>query len=467
MIKKIGKIFLSGAEVYPLVEGGKGIGVSNGTTAGAFAAAGAVGTISGVCPPAEEVDGSYYPVKIKASSRRERSKEIIRHSIEASIREINRAAEISSGNGRIHLNILWGIAGAEEIIISVLKRTKGMVHGVTCGAGMPYRLAGIAREFGVFYYPIVSSDRAFNALWSRAFNEVPELLGGVVYEDPWKAGGHNGLSTKENPMVPESNLGRVTALRKAMQKAGLAHVPIIVAGGIWNLSEYEEWIDNPLVGPVAFQLGTRPLLTRESPIPEAWKRKLVTIKKGEVILNKYSSTGFYSSAINNEFLRELEDRSSRQIPVKEEPDSSFEIPFLSSARKLAYVTQEGMKKAETWMLQGFRKILPTPDETLLFVSEEKARQIRKDQRDCKGCLVACKFSGWSINEDLNFTTGVLPDPRSFCILNTLTNALCGEDIEHELLFSGHNTYRFSEDPLYRNNYIPTIRELIGKLLQGE
>ena len=62
------------------------------------------------------------------------------------------------------------------------------------------------------------------------------------------------------------------ALRKLMREFGLDETPIIMAGGVWWLEEWEDWIDNPELGPIAFQFGTRPLLTQESPIGEAWKR---------------------------------------------------------------------------------------------------------------------------------------------------------------------------------------------------
>ena len=60
---------------------------------------------------------------------------------------------------------------------------------------MPYRLAEIAARYGVYYYPIISSSRAFRALWKRAYHKFSELMGAVVYEDPWLAGGHNGLKS--------------------------------------------------------------------------------------------------------------------------------------------------------------------------------------------------------------------------------------------------------------------------------
>ena len=59
-----------------------------------------------------------------------------------------------------------------------------------------------------------------------------------------------------------------------------------MAGGVWYLREWDEWIDNPELGPVAFQFGTRPLLTQESPISDAWKRKLLTLQEGDVFLNR-------------------------------------------------------------------------------------------------------------------------------------------------------------------------------------
>ena len=91
-----------------------------------------------------------------------------------------------------------------------------------------------------------------------------------------------------------------------------------MAGGVWNLSEWEDWIDNPEIGKIAFQFGTRPLLTEESPIPDAWKKKLLNVKKGEVSLHRFSPTGFYSSAVKNNFLLELEERSKRQTPFIKE-----------------------------------------------------------------------------------------------------------------------------------------------------
>ena len=74
--------------------------------------------------------------------------------------------------------------------------------------------------------------------------KTSEFLGGVVYEDPWLAGGHNGLSNSEDPEKPQDPYPRVKDLRKLMNQFDLNDIPIIMAGGVWNLSEWSNWINN-------------------------------------------------------------------------------------------------------------------------------------------------------------------------------------------------------------------------------
>lgn len=459
------KITISGAQVFPVIEGGKGIGISNAETSGAFAAADAVGTISVVFPPSRNEEGKQVPLDIRGKSRKARSEQIIRYSIDNSVREIEKAYEISEGRGRIHINVLWGIAGAETIVREILKKTPGKVHGVTCGAGMPYRLSAIAQEFNVYYYPIISSARAFNALWTRSYKDVPDLLGGVVYEDPWLAGGHNGLSNKDNPMHPEEAIGRIREIRNILEKVGRDDIPVILAGGVWTLKDAEKLLE---VYPqkLAFQLGTRPLLVKESPVADTWREKLLSLKKGDVVLNSFSATGFYSSAVKNDFLEELQDRSSRQVSFTESPDEQHAVALsIHKSKAPIYIKDSDRIQIEEWISEGFSKILKTPDDTLLLVSPDKAKVIQQDQKNCKGCLAACRFSAWSVNPETNYSTGKLADPRSYCIQKTLENIVCHGDVENELLFCGHSGYRFAEDPLFQGE-LPTVKELVDNFVQG-
>lgn len=451
--------------MHPIIEGGKGIGVSNGYSSGAFAAAGAVGTFSCVNPDSYDKNGDIIPVEYDGKTRVERHKELIEKGIRGGITQARIAHEISGGEGRIHTNMLWEAGGAEPILHGVLEGAKGLIHGITCGAGMPYRLAEIAEQYNVYYYPIVSSMRAFRALWKRGYHKSSRLLGGVVYEDPWLAGGHNGLSNSEDPQQPEDPYPRVAEMRKFMNEVGLHHVPVIMAGGVWFLRDWDHWFDNPEIGPVAFQFGTRPILTQESPVREAWKKRLATLNKGDIFLNRFSPTGFYSSAVENDFIKELQQRNERQIPYarKAEGDMTTPLPIGARGREV-FVTADDYSKAKGWISQGFDEAMRTPESTLIFVTTEKAREITADQVACMGCLSACRFSNWRDKDD--YTTGKKTDPRSFCIQKTLQDAIHTDDIDNQLMFSGHNGYKFSEDPFYKDGFVPTVKELVDQILTG-
>jgi nitronate monooxygenase len=465
-VKALKSLVISGREVLPLVEGGKGISVSNGESSGAWAASGGVGTFSGVNADSLDEHGERKAQVYHGTTRRERHEELIRFSIAGGIHQAKVAYERAGGQGRIHMNVLWEMAAAERILHGVLEGARGLINGVTCGAGMPYRIAEICASYGVHYYPIVSSARAFRALWKRAYHKFRDWLGGVVYEDPWLAGGHNGLSNSEDPNKPGAPFPRVLELRQLMRECGLPETPIFMAGGVWYLREWEDWIDSPELGPTAFQFGTRPLLTKESPISDAWKKKLLTLKEGDVYLNRFSPTGFYSSAVRNTFLNELHQRSEHQVAYTVEPVGDHLAPLKVGARgRLVYTTPHDRDRALGWIAEGFTEALRTPDSTLVFVTPEKAHEIRADQINCMGCLSACQFSNWAQNEE--GTTGKKADPRSFCIQKTLQVISHSEDVEFQLMFAGHNAYRFAGDPFYSNGFIPSVKELVARLATGD
>ncbi len=463
--QKLKSVVISGREVLPIVEGGKGIGATNGISAGAFAAAGAVGTFSGVNPERRDENGRIIPYAYQGTTRRERHDELVAMSIEGAVQQAKRAYEVAGGKGRIHMNVLWEMGGAERVLKGTLEQASDLIHGITCGAGMPYRLGEIAAHYQVYYHPIVSSMRAFRALWKRSYAKTKEWIGSVVYEDPWLAGGHNGLSNNEDPEAPQDPYPRVAEIRTFMNEVGLEHVPIIMAGGAWYLKDWEHWLDNPEIGAIAFQFGTRPLLTRESPIPDAWKERLLTLKEGDVFLNRFSPTGFYSSAYNNDFIRDLRDRGERQIAYRPKPEGEYtdSIPF-GPRRRPIYVRPEDAIKARELMAQGYDDMMKTPDDTVIFVTKEQAAQIHQDQVDCMGCLSQCRFSNWKDHDD--YSTGKKADPRSFCIQKTLQDIVNGGSIDHNLMFSGHNAFKFAQDEFYRDGFIPTVAELVQRIRTG-
>jgi NAD(P)H-dependent flavin oxidoreductase YrpB (nitropropane dioxygenase family) len=468
LLYKIKRFKISGADCLPIVEGGKGVGITTGVTAGHFAKADAVGTFSGVNADYCDNNGKVISLEYHTHTRREKHEELVDYSIKGGVSQAKIARDIAGNSGRVHVNVLWEMGGAERVLHGILEGAKGLIHGVTCGAGMPYRLSEIAEKYKVYYYPIVSSMRAFRALWKRSYHKAMSLLGGVVYECPWRAGGHNGLSNAEDPNSYEDPYPRVAELRTFMNSIGLNNVPIIMAGGVWNLEEFEHWLDNPEIGPVVFQFGTRPIVTKEYPVPEAWKKKLLTLKKGDVYLNRFSPTGFYSSAVENDFIRELKGREIRQIEYRTKAIDKFivAIPFGQRGR-MVYIKAQDKAKVDEWKKAGHVEGMKTPDETLMFVDKSKAMQIVTDQINCMGCLSQCRFSNWSDKAEMNYTTNRKSDPRSFCIQKTLQDIRQGIDIENQLMFSGHSAYRFATDSFYAEGFVPTIKQLIDRIMIGK
>ncbi|MFZ4381935.1 MAG: NAD(P)H-dependent flavin oxidoreductase, partial [Sandarakinorhabdus sp.] len=367
MFSGVKSLVMGGREVWPLVEGGKGVSATNHASSGAWALAGGVGTVSAVNADSYDETGNIVPQIYRSATRRDRHEELVHYGIAGGIAQVQRAYEIASselqrGIGAININVLWEMGGAQRILHGVLEGTRGLVNGVTCGAGMPYKLSEIAAQHGVHYYPIISSARAFRALWKRAYSKAAEWLGAVVYEDPWLAGGHNGLSNAEDPRAPQDPYPRVAELRATMRELGVSEsVPIVMAGGVWRLDEWANWFDNPELGQVVFQFGTRPLLTQESPIPQAWKERLLHLNEGDILLHKFSPTGFYSSAIRNPYLRALESRSERQIAFSTTATGDHQFALdVGVGSKRFFVTGGDLQRATRTMPRGsHRPLQPT------------------------------------------------------------------------------------------------------------
>ena len=73
---------LCGKNVFPLFEGGRGVNVSNGHTAGAWAKENCVGTFSAVFPDVKDELGNLKSPDILSKSRNERHAEMMEKAIE-------------------------------------------------------------------------------------------------------------------------------------------------------------------------------------------------------------------------------------------------------------------------------------------------------------------------------------------------------------------------------------------------
>lgn len=477
-------VYIDGAWILPFVQGGKGVGVTNGVNAGAWAAENAGGTIAATgAAISYDENGRELSYTYAGRSRHKRHDEMVAFSIQGCILQVQTAHKIAAGKGRVRINFLKMAGGSMRIMQGVLAGTRlpgggNMIHAVTMGAGLPTEEdAQICVDEGVFLDPIISSAMAMKVLLRRTFKKwsgkYAEVIGAVVYEDPWLAGGHNGITSREDPNEPKDPYERVKTIRAIMNDNGMENVAIIMAGGVWYMRDWQRWLDNSEIGPIAFQIGTRDLLTRECPIVDEWKHLLLSMKKGDVALNKFSPTGFYSSAYQNTMMRKLFERSARQVDFTAKPDNNMSEKVIGPGvpARGYWVSIEDKKKVDGWVGEGFNTPLRTPDDTLVFLTPHEALEFKLDKTECVGCLVTCNLSAWSQNPDAKYTTGRLPDPRVHCIRKGLLGAIKGNDLDNQLIFAGHNAYMAGEDPFYRAQngdvFIPTVKQFIARLMTGD
>jgi hypothetical protein len=91
--------------------------------------------------------------------------------------------------------------------------------------------------------------------------------------------------------------------------------------------------------------------------------------------------------VNNEFIQELRARGERQVAYTAEPMGEHEAEFRTGPRgRPVWLTPHDAEAARGWVGQGFTETMRTPDSTLIFVTPDKAEEIRQDQINCMGCL---------------------------------------------------------------------------------
>jgi nitronate monooxygenase len=202
---------------------------------------------------------------------------------------------MSNGKGAININVLWEMGGAQRILHGVLERTAAWSPASPAARACLQAVGDrrlLRRQLSADHQLRPRLQRAVEAglFQVRRMARRPSST-----RIPGSPAAITACPTPRTRSVPQDPYPRVKALRETMRQGGISDdVPIVMAGGVWNLKEWEHWIDNPELGQIAFQFGTRPLLTQESPIPEEWKQRLMTLEEGDVLLHRFSPTGFYS-----------------------------------------------------------------------------------------------------------------------------------------------------------------------------
>ena len=104
MFKGLQPIMYGGREVWPLVEGGKGVSATNHASSGAWAAAGGIGTVSAVNADSYDPDGRIIPQVYQGMTRRERHEELIQYGINGAVAQVEREDRCALGEMSFQLS---------------------------------------------------------------------------------------------------------------------------------------------------------------------------------------------------------------------------------------------------------------------------------------------------------------------------------------------------------------------------
>src|SRR6476620_12688171 len=103
LFKGLKPILYAGKEVWPLIEGGKGVSATNHASSGAWAAAGGIGTVSAVNADSYDAEGRIIPQVYNALTRRERHEQLIRYAVDGAVAHVQKAYEMANGKGALHI----------------------------------------------------------------------------------------------------------------------------------------------------------------------------------------------------------------------------------------------------------------------------------------------------------------------------------------------------------------------------
>lgn len=271
----------------PLVQGGMGVGISLSGLAGAVAAQGGIGMISGVQMGFREDD--FRKNTLEANMR-------------VMEREVRRAKEIANGQGIVGMNIMVAINNYAETVKAAVKSG---IDLIVCGAGLPLSLPKLVEGAKVKIAPIVSSGRAARVVlksWVQKYSRLPDL---VVVEGA-KAGGHLGFKREELIDGSFKALGDIVAEVKAELKPyedeHHVSIPVVAGGGVRDAAEFSSLLEQ---GANGVQVATPFIATEECDAAQAYKEVYVRAKDEDLRIVQ-SPAGMPGRAIFSPLLERLE-----------------------------------------------------------------------------------------------------------------------------------------------------------------
>ncbi len=285
MIKnlKIGNLIAK----IPIIQGGMGVCISMSGLASAVANEGGIGVISAACLGMFEPDlhNNYREANIRALKK-----------------EIKKAREMTKGI--VGVNIMVALSNYSDMVSTSIEEGIDIIFS---GAGLPLDLPSYLKENSVTkLVPIVSSARAAVLLtkyWKEKFNYLPDAF---VVEGP-KAGGHLGFKPEQ---IDDKNYSLDKILTQVIEAVAPFEekykkaIPVIAAGGIFTGKDIFNMMS---LGASGVQMATRFVTTTECDASQNFKNAYIQCRKEDIKIID-SPVGMPGRAINNDFIREVEQK---------------------------------------------------------------------------------------------------------------------------------------------------------------
>lgn len=277
---------------FPIIQGGMGIGISMHRLAGAVAAAGGIGVISGANPGFREPDfeTNYLSANLVGLAK-----------------EIRKARELAP-KGILGVNILTATSQYADLVKTAVAEK---IDLIISGAGLPKNLPELVAGSSTKIAPIVSSRKTVDTLlklWDKRYNRTADA---IVVEGPL-AGGHLGFSKEtltDNPPQLIDLLKEVLEAVKPFEDKYGIEIPVIAAGGIYTPEDAAVYFE---AGAKGVQMATRFIGTHECDAAPEYKEAFIKAQQADVTLVA-SPVGLPGRAIHSPLTRQLE---KGRVPVK-------------------------------------------------------------------------------------------------------------------------------------------------------
>ncbi|MBQ8998740.1 MAG: nitronate monooxygenase [Clostridium sp.] len=274
----------------PIIQGGMGVGVSLSNLAGNVAKYGAIGVISAAHPGYLEKDFG---------------KNTLQANLRALKNHIRKAKDISN-NGIIGVNIMVAMKNYKELVEASIE---GGADLIISGAGLPLKLPEYTKNSEIKILPIVSSSKATKLIlsyWKKHYNRIAD---GIIVEGP-EAGGHLGFKadTLDNDIIKfDDNVKDIIETVKQLEFEYKKEIPVIVAGGVFDSNDIKKYME---LGAKGVQIGSRFVATYECDVDMKFKEAYLNCNKSDIKIVK-SPVGMPGRAINNEFLRKINNETNK------------------------------------------------------------------------------------------------------------------------------------------------------------